>query len=94
MMAKRPVPEFKSLNEMARFFEKHSVADLDLQAESIKYEPKRVVLSVRFDPDDMIGLSRLARKYGMDRSTLVRFLVKQFLQSGRVLEEESGHEHR
>ncbi len=94
-MTKRAVPEFSSLDDMARFFEENSVADLDLQVESIKYEPKRVVLSVRFDPDDMVGLSRLARKYGMDRSTLVRFVIKRFLQqSGRTHPEESGQEHR
>jgi hypothetical protein len=94
-MTKRAVPDFTSLDDMARFFEENSVADLDLQVEPIKYEPKRIVLSVRFDPDDIVGLARLARKYGMDRSTLVRFLVKRFLQqSGRTQDEESGHEHR
>jgi len=93
-LTKRAVPDFSSLDDMARFFEGNSAADLDLQVEPIKYEPKRIVLSVRFDPDDMVGLARLARKYGMDRSTLVRFLVKRFLQqSGRTHEEESGHEH-
>lgn len=94
-LTKRVVPDFDSLDDMARFFDENSVADLDLQAEPTKYEPKRIVLSVRFDPDDMVGLARLARKYGMDRSTLVRFVVKRFLQqSGRAIDEESGHEHR
>jgi hypothetical protein len=94
-LTKRAVPDFRSLDDLARLFEENSVAALDLQVEPVKYEPKRIVLSVRFDPDDMVGLARLARKYGMDRSTLVRFLVKRFLQqSGRMQEEESGHEHR
>lgn len=94
-MSKREVPEFHSLDDMARFFEENSVAELDLEVESVKYEPKRVVLSVRFDPDDMVGLSRLARKYGMDRSTLVRFVIKRFLQqSGSTHEEQPGQEHR
>lgn len=92
-MSKREVPEFSSLDDMARFFEENSVADLDLQVEDIKYEPKRIVLSVRFDPDDMVSLSRLARKFGMDRSTLVRYVVKRFLQqSGRVQVESTGRD--
>lgn len=78
-MEKKQLPEFESLEEMARFFEGHSAAELDLEPEDVRYEPKRVVLSVRFDPEDMVALSRLARRYGMDRSTLVRFVVKRFL---------------
>ncbi len=79
-MGKKAVPEFSSLDEIARFFEENSVADVDLQVAEVRYEPKRIVLSVRLDPEDMIGLSRLSRKYGMDRSTLVRLLVKRFLR--------------
>ena len=78
-MQKNRLPEFQSLDELARFFEEHSAAELDLEPEDVRYEPKRVVLSVRFDPEDMVALGRLARRYGMDRSTLVRFVVKRFL---------------
>lgn len=78
----KKVPEFKSMEEMARFFDENDTTKLELgPAEQVKYEPTRIVLSVRFDPEDMIALSRLARRFGMDRSTFVRFVVKRFLQA-------------
>lgn len=79
-MEGKGIPEFASLDEMARFFDEHSAAELELEPEDVRYEPKRSVLSVRFDPEDMIAIGRLSRRYGMDRSTFVRFVVKRFLR--------------
>lgn len=79
---KRPVPEFQSIDEMARFWDQHDTTDFDLgEPEEIQYVPKRLVLSVRFDVGDMIALTRKARQLGMDRSTFVRFVVKQYLKA-------------
>ncbi len=49
----------------------------------MEYKPKRVVLTLRFDTGDMLAISRDARRLGMDRSTLVRVAVKQFLEARR-----------
>lgn len=87
-MSKREVPDFKSIEEMAEFFANTDTSELDLgDVESVDYEPKRIAVSVRIDPDGMIGLSRLARKYGMDRSTLIRFMVKAYLRNSQSRDE-------
>ncbi len=79
---KEKIPEFQTIEDMARFWESHDSTQFEEgEIEDIVYEPKRLVLSVRFDPGDMIALTRLARQLGMDRSTFVRFVVKQFLRS-------------
>lgn len=67
---KKPVPEFQSIDEMARCWDEHDTTDFDL-GEEVQYIPKRLVLSVRFDVGDMIALTRKARQLGMDRSTFV-----------------------
>lgn len=67
---------------MARFWDGHDSTEFKRgETEKVVYEPKRLVLSVRFEPGDMIALSRAARQLGMDRSTFVRFVVKEFLRS-------------
>lgn len=79
MDRKKELPEFESLDEMARYFEAHSADELELEPADVRYEPKRKVLSIRFDPEDVIALNRLARRHGMDRSTFVRVIIKRFL---------------
>lgn len=79
---KKETPEFQTIEDMAQFWESHDSTEFaagDIQ--EVVYEPKRLVLSVRFEPGDMIALTRAARRLGMDRSTFVRFIVKQFLQN-------------
>lgn len=81
MRRKRPLPEFQNIEEMAQFWDSHdSTMFEEAEVEEVEYEPKRLVLSVRFEPGDMISLTRTARQFGMDRSTFVRFVVKQFLR--------------
>lgn len=80
---KKRIPDFENIEEMARFWDSHDSTEFaGGKVEEVAYEPKRLVLSVRFEPGDMIALSRAARQLGMDRSTFVRFVVKQFLRSG------------
>ncbi|MEW6183333.1 MAG: CopG family antitoxin [Bacillota bacterium] len=79
-MTKKELPEFKTIDEMAEFWDNHDSSDFEEgEIEEIEYKPKRVVLTVRFDAGDMLAISREARRLGMDRSTLVRMAVKQFL---------------
>ncbi|MBX5464243.1 MAG: hypothetical protein IRZ26_01660 [Clostridia bacterium] len=58
----KKIPDFGSLGDVARFFDEHSAAELDLEPEDVRYEPKRSVLSVRFDPEEMIAIARLSRR--------------------------------
>lgn len=98
---RKPVPEFQSLEEMAEFWDTHDSTEVEVgNIESVRYEPKKIVLSVRFDAGDMVNLQRMARKLGMDRSTFVRFVVKQYLnrhyENGQQITEppsKYGHNH-
>lgn len=80
-MAKKELPEFKTINEMAEFWDNHDSTEFEEgEIEAVEYKPKQIVLTVRFDAGDMLAVSREARRLGMDRSTLVRMAVKQFLE--------------
>lgn len=58
-MAKKPVPEFTNIDEMARFFDETDTTELDPgPMEREEYEPKRVVLSIRLDASDDAELSQ------------------------------------
>jgi predicted DNA binding CopG/RHH family protein len=83
-MNKKELPDFKDIEEMASFWDAHDSTDFETGAvEAVEYKPKRVVLTVRFNSGDMLAISREARRLGMDRSTLVRVAVKQFLETRR-----------
>lgn len=80
---RKDIPEFGDADDAARFWDEHSPLDFtdDLKVVSVDYQPKREVLSVRFDPTDAVEISREARRLGMDKSTFVRYLVKSYLRS-------------
>ncbi len=79
---KKAIPEFKEIQEMAEFWDTHDSTEVELgEVEDVRYEPKKAILSVRFDVGDMMRLGRAARRLGMDRSTLVRAIVKQYLNN-------------
>lgn len=83
-MDDRKIPEFKTVEEMADFWLNHDSTQFDHgPEESVEYQPKRIILSVRLDPEDAIALSREARRMGLDRSTLVRMIVRAHLKSGK-----------
>jgi len=83
-MAKKELPEFKTIEEMAEFWDTHDSTEFEAgEVDAVEYKPKRVVLSVRFDAGDMLAITREARRLGMDRATLVRVAVKQFLERRR-----------
>ncbi|MHB1980246.1 MAG: hypothetical protein ACYCOS_00820 [Sulfobacillus sp.] len=65
---------------MAKFWDSHDSENFEHQGvEEVSYRPKRVVLSVRFDPGDLVAITRAARKSGVDRSTWVRMMVRKQL---------------
>ncbi len=79
-MTLKKVPELQNIEEMGRFWDTHDSMEFERgEIEAVTYKPKRLSISVSFDPGDMIELSRMARQLGLDRSSLVRFVVKQFL---------------
>lgn len=49
-MSRKELPEFDDIEAMAHFWDEHDFMDFqEGQIEGIKYAPRRVVLSVRFD---------------------------------------------
>jgi predicted DNA binding CopG/RHH family protein len=81
MMKKKELPEFRNIEEMATFWDDHDSTAFEAgTVEAVEYKPKRFVLTVRFDSGDMLAISRAARRLGMDRSTLVRVAVKNYLE--------------
>ncbi|NPV29518.1 MAG: hypothetical protein HPY58_07665 [Firmicutes bacterium] len=81
-MTRKEVPEFKSIEEMAEFWDTHDTTEFAAgEVEAVEYKPKRLVLTVRFDAGDMLAISREARRLGMDRSTFVRMAVKRYLEA-------------
>jgi len=81
-MAKKELPEFKSIEEMSGFWDAHDSTEFfEGEIEAVEYKPKRLVLTVRFDTGDMLAISREARRLGLDRSTFIRMAVKQFMES-------------
>ena len=80
----KKLPEFKKIEDMATFWDNHDSTGFEAgEIEAVEYKPKHVILTVRFDTGDMLAISWKARRLGMDRSTLVRVAIKQFLESRR-----------
>lgn len=81
-MAKKKLPEFKDIEDMADFWDIHDSTEFEEgEIEAVEYKPKRLVLTVRFDAGDMLAITREARRLGMDRSTFIRMAVKQFMET-------------
>lgn len=75
--SEKAIPEFKDIQEMAEFWDIHDSTEVELgEIEDVRYEPKKAILSVRFDVGDMVRLGRAARRLGMDPPTLVRAIVE------------------
>jgi predicted DNA binding CopG/RHH family protein len=76
------IPEFKSYEEMAEFWETHSLADYWDQTEPAEFEfsPKarrRYLVSV--DRDLLSRVQRVARIRGLSTESLVNLLLEQRL---------------
>lgn len=83
-MTRREIPDFKDIDELARFWESHDTEDFaHPEIEDVEYRPRRVVMSVRFDAAEIVAIARAARRLGVDRSTLVRMVVRRQLMAAR-----------
>jgi predicted DNA binding CopG/RHH family protein len=81
-MSKKKPPSFNNIEEMAEFWDEHDTTEYNLgEPEAVIYQPRSVVMTVRFDPGDMLTISRQARRLGLDKSSFIRMAVKQYLQN-------------
>lgn len=77
------IPEMKSYEEIAEFWDTHSIADYWDQTEPAKFEispdvRRRFVVAV--DPDVLARIQRLAHSRGLSTESLVNLLLEQRLQ--------------
>lgn len=71
--------------QIAEFWAENDATDFDGEEVVLEYKPKQVVISVRLDCTDNILLKRAADSIGVDKSTLVRILVKNYLGTAKPL---------
>lgn len=77
------VPDFKSRQEMAEFWDTHDVSDYWEELEPVKLRVAKNLtdtLNVRFTPEDMQKLQKKAEAKGIGPSTLARMWIKERLQ--------------
>ena len=86
---KSRIPDFKSRQEMAEWWDTHDVADhLDeLKPVKVRFAKKLSHLSetlhIRLDPEDVVKLRQEAHKKGIGPTTLVRMWVREHLHGSK-----------
>lgn len=83
---KSRVPDFKSLEEEAKFWDTHSFTDFEDELEDVEIvfdlkKPKNKTLIVRLHEDIKDKMSKIAQRRGLNVSTLARMWLIEKLQS-------------
>jgi len=90
--AKSRIPDFKTIQEEADFWDSHSTAEFEdewepmegpLEVLMYRAAPKKA-LTVRLEPDLIEMLGEVARTKGVGSSTLARMWIMDQLRSARV----------
>lgn len=101
MKKTKTVPKFKSIEEMANFWDTHSTADYPDYWEpvtDIKFSknlksvyiggakpPKSKVIQMRLDEETISAMEKVARQKGVGTSTAGRILLRERLSQMRVI---------
>ena len=81
---KSRIPDFKSRQEMAQWWDTHDLADYQDEFKTVKaYFAKNLSegITVRLDPKTLIKLRSRAHKKGVGPTTLARMWIMENLQS-------------
>jgi hypothetical protein len=84
---KEPIPEFRSREEEARFWDTHDMADYwdDFKPVKVRFAKNLSEgLHIRLDPQTMNQLRSEAADKGVGPTTLARMWIKERLQGKRV----------
>lgn len=89
----KTVPEFKSIEEEARFWETHSTADYPdfwQPAPDVKFSKSLVsvykkVMPVRLDEGTIEAVKKVARQKGIGTSTTIRMLIRERLSQMKMI---------
>lgn len=74
------LPEFKTADEETQFFENHSVAPYWDQLEPTEVaisRPRKKQISIRFDPDILAKVQKIATARGVPYQTLIQLWVAE-----------------
>ena len=77
------IPEFKSQEEEAEFWDSHDLSDDWDQFKRIKVRLAKNLsegMTIRFDPETLLELRKRAKRKGMGPTTLVRMWVMERLE--------------
>lgn len=77
---KKPVPDFKNRAEMAKWFDTHDMTDYDFKPVNVTFElekPKEETVMFRLDKGIKQYLTQVARKKGLNTSSLLRMWVME-----------------
>ncbi len=82
---KSRIPKFKSLEEEAKFWDMHSVTDFEDETEDVEIvldlaKPRTDTLVLRIQKKLKDQLSKVAKKKGLNASTLARIWIAEKLQ--------------
>ncbi|MCL0081593.1 BrnA antitoxin family protein [Peptococcaceae bacterium] len=80
MSKNKQLPEFKTVDEETQFFETHSIAPYWEQLESVEVvasRPKKKQISIRFDPDILTSVQKIATIRGVPYQTLIQLWVAE-----------------
>lgn len=85
---KSKIPEFKNIEEEARFWDTHSITDFEDETEDVEIvweveEPRDETVVLRVQKGVKESLKRAARRRGLNVSTLARMWLIEKLQQAR-----------
>lgn len=92
-MSKKEIPDFKSVQEEAAFWDTHDITDYldDLELVSGRYRPDpgetKTVMTIRVAPSLKEQIEAIARSYDIPVSSLVRMWIVEKI---RLLHEDAG----
>jgi predicted DNA binding CopG/RHH family protein len=84
MKAREPIPEFKSRQEEAEFWDTHDLADYWAEFKPVRVKFAKNLsegITIRFDPETLAKLREEAAKKGIGPTTLARMWVMERLRA-------------
>jgi predicted DNA binding CopG/RHH family protein len=86
---KSRIPDFKSREEEAQWWDTHDLADYwdEFRPVKVRFAKKlsnlSETLNIRLDPEDVVKLGQEAHKKGIGPTTLVRMWVREHLHESK-----------
>ena len=78
-MRNSKIPQTDSIQELARFWDKHDLTDFDNQLEEVS-EPvfeHETIVEIHLKPDEANAIKQLAESKGISNADLIRELVRE-----------------